>query len=492
MASFDKYSNYNEKTSFSSVVFGAEKPVLETELNEMQQIISTKLNRVIRTLGYGIYANSTDSITFNASTMTLTVKDVFIIDRNGFIAYLDSASVVMSAENSIAYFKMQESEATSSTSLKNYGNTNGASLTNPIKDTRVGVETSRRKVITYTLISGSSFPTSTSTERYISVGSYNAETSEFVFEAFGPKDINIKNSITMGRRPNTVVGARSTALGYNSTVTNTNSFASGYGNTVNGAQSASFGSLNTCTGDSSFVAGYNNLAKNYQFVIGHSVEDSLITDADKSGTVGTSFVIGNGYASSKSNAFRIQYDGSVYAKSAYNATGADYAEYAEWADGNPNNEDRRGYFVTFDEEKPNMIRKAKADDVSILGVVSGNPCIIGNADECWLGKNLFDEFNSPIYEDVEEIIEGETIISKQYKVNPDYDPTQKYTPRSERPEWSAIGWIGVLPVRDNGACTIGSYCTWGDDGFAVPAEPSRFNYRVLERVNEDIIKIALK
>ena len=149
-----------------------------------------------------------------------------------------------------------------------------------------------------------------------------------------------------------------------------------------------------------------------------------------------------------------------------------------------------------------MIRKAKATDIDILGVTSGNPCIIGNSDECWLGKNLFDAFNSPIYEEVYETIEVEnsetgeieTDVIKvlQHKLNPDYDPTQTYIHRSERPEWSAVGWIGVLPVREDGTCEVGGYCTWTDRGFATKAEPSRFNYKVIERVSEGIVKIALK
>ena len=38
MASFDKYTNYQNNAGISGVVFGAEKAVLEVELNEMQEI----------------------------------------------------------------------------------------------------------------------------------------------------------------------------------------------------------------------------------------------------------------------------------------------------------------------------------------------------------------------------------------------------------------------------------------------------------------------
>ncbi len=34
-------------------------------------------------------------------------------------------------------------------------------------------------------------------------------------------------------------------------------------------------------------------------------------------------------------------------KGAFNTSGADYAEYFEWLDGNPEAEDRRGYFCSY-------------------------------------------------------------------------------------------------------------------------------------------------
>ncbi len=62
--------------------------------------------------------------------------------------------------------------------------------------------------------------------------------------------------------------------------------------------------------------------------------------------------------------------------------GADYAEYFEWEDGNPNNEDRVGHFITLNGDR---IHIATPGDY-ILGIVPGQPCIIGNADEDWVGR----------------------------------------------------------------------------------------------------------
>lgn len=253
----------------------------------------------------------------------------------------------------------------------------------------------------------------------------------------------------------------------------------------------------------SFAAGYYVEALKNQVAAGHYNDTSLATDNKTSGasTTGSAFVIGNGTSSSKSNAFRVRGDGVTYAKGAYNATGADYAEFSEWADGNTNDEDRRGYFVTFDEEKPNMIRKADAGDY-ILGIVSGNPCIIGNSDEDWIGRYVFDEFGTIQYEEVEEEEEyidketGEkktrTVTITKYKENPDYDPEREYVQRENRKEWSAVGWIGVLSVRDDNTCQPGGYCKVSDGGIATTSERGKDTYKVLERVTDNVIKVVLK
>ena len=55
MASFDVYSNYKDNAGVSGVVFGAEKPVLEVEVNEVQEIQKTMLRRAIKNImGDGI------------------------------------------------------------------------------------------------------------------------------------------------------------------------------------------------------------------------------------------------------------------------------------------------------------------------------------------------------------------------------------------------------------------------------------------------------
>lgn len=243
---------------------------------------------------------------------------------------------------------------------------------------------------------------------------------------------------------------------------------------------------------------------------------------DFSGT-NTIFVIGNGNKNgseiNRSNAFRVTYDGATYGLSAFNTSGADYAEYFEWQDTNPEAEDRVGFFVTLQGDK---ICLAQAGDY-LLGIVSANPCIIGNADEDWLGRWEHDDFGRFIQIDVEtpvtelrhkevplldengeptgevrfeteEVATGEVIHGWDYKQNPDYDSSQQYIERKDRPEWAAVGMLGVLAVRDDGSCQVDGFCQCADSGIATAAEkyiPGQ-TYRVIARVTENIVKVVFR
>lgn len=78
-------------------------------------------------------------------------------------------------------------------------------------------------------------------------------------------------------------------------------------------------------------------------------------------------------------------------------SGADYAEYFEWLDKNSLNEDRVGYFVSLSGE---VIEKG---NYNLLGVVSSNPAIIGDASSLtWNNMWLKDDFGR--YEILEHFV----------------------------------------------------------------------------------------
>lgn len=282
------------------------------------------------------------------------------------------------------------------------------------------------------------------------------------------------------------------AEGFGAVASGEGSHSEGGATVASGQFSHAEGGNTTASGIASHAEGCYTTALNYQHAQGHYNDTSKAAAYTISGTsAGTAFVIGNGTSATKSNAFRVTGLGQVIGKSAYQSTGADYAEFFEWADQNLNNEDRVGYFVTFDNGR--YIRKAREGDY-ILGVVSGNPCVLGNNDECWLGQYEMDEWGRFVYEDVEEIDKetGETQKYSFYKVNPNYDKDREYTHRQDRSEWDAIGLMGVLSVRDDGTCEIDGYCKCTDEGVATATERGFDTYRVIERVNENIVKVVLK
>lgn len=339
--------------------------------------------------------------------------------------------------------------------------------------------------------------------------------------------------VSIGRKSDTELGNRSIAMGCNATASNAYavaignqakatgiasvaighlpqasnyySFATGSNTISSGESSTAMGASTTASGSWSTAMGCHTTALDYQVSMGwynHQANAAANTSQYGTGS-GTAFVIGNGTSSSNSNAFRVDYNGKPYGKSAYTTSGCDYAEYFEWLDFNPDNEDRRGYFVTLDGEK---IKIAEPGDY-ILGIISGHPAVIGNGDEDWMGRYILDDFGEFIYEDFEyeaeepeEVVDEETgeVITqikkvkrtcKKYKENPDYDPSITYIQREDRPEWDAVGMVGVLSVRDDGTCQINGYCKVAEGGTATASDSG---YRVVKRVNESIVRVIFK
>lgn len=295
------------------------------------------------------------------------------------------------------------------------------------------------------------------------------------------------------------------AEGSSTTASGNTSHAEGGYTVASGDRSHAEGFHTIASSESSHAEGVYTTALYNQHAQGHynNTTTASATSSYSGTSTGTAFVIGNGTSAAGSNAFRVTYNGETYAKAAYNSTGADYAEFFEWLDGNPETEDRRGCFVTLDGDK---IKIANHDDY-ILGIISGQPSVIGNADEDWMGRYILDEFGSFITEEFEyeektheTVIEEETnepkVVEKvvlktgtKYKENPDYDNTRAYTQRQDRPEWDAVGMLGVLHVRDDGTCKVNGYCAVSDGGIATAAETG---YRVIKRVNENVVKIIFR
>lgn len=232
------------------------------------------------------------------------------------------------------------------------------------------------------------------------------------------------------------------------------------------------------------IGAYNNVDRDKSIVLGYGGQTR-----DTGNGHYTSFAVGYGAYNNeiaevnKNNIFEVDTAGMVYANGA-SINGGDYAEYFEWEDKNLSEEDRIGLVVTLDNGK---IRPAQENE-TILGIISGTASVIGDAaEQHWQGKYLTDEFGRIQY----EMIEENGAFVKQPKINPEYDPTQIYVPRSQRPEWAVVGLLGKIYTRDDGTCVSGCYAKVSENGILTYSiEPT--NIQVLKRTNNNIVKVLLK
>lgn len=319
----------------------------------------------------------------------------------------------------------------------------------------------------------------------------------------------------------TASGVTAFASGCSTIASGQSSFAGGSGSTASGHISFAIGSDTTASGIYSFSEGNNTIATDFcchasgsntkasnwcSHAMGH-FNAVMTTGGTLYNKVGTAFAIGNGTnENARSNAFSVQFSGITKAANTITAsTTADYAEFFEWLDENPNAEDRVGYFVTLDGNK---IKIAEADDDYILGVISGAPFVLGNGDcDVWNGMYLRDEFRRLKEEPAPKMIRVKNKETKKYEsqivegeyegtrfvLNPNYDSSQEYKSRFDRPEWAAVGMLGVLPVRHDGTAQVNGYVTVGANGIATACEKTAENaYRVIKENSDSVVEIIFR
>lgn len=137
-----KLSNYNPQANFTGVSFQGERPLLESELNELQDIQRGKLLKSIaKAVGDGISANS--SLTINGGKVYLTNATVFV---NGRVIEVTNLVCGVQAGDTV-YFTVWDEEVNASSTLKTGGNEQETTtVKNQIKDSRYPFETATRTV----------------------------------------------------------------------------------------------------------------------------------------------------------------------------------------------------------------------------------------------------------------------------------------------------------------------------------------------------------
>ncbi len=178
-------------------------------------------------------------------------------------------------------------------------------------------------------------------------------------------------------------------------------------------------------------------------------------------------------------------EGITVQKGSFASYGADYAEHWEWEDGNVNNEDRVGLFVTFTGNKIRLSQSG--DNLHKVAIVSASPAVVGDDDgKEWKYKYLTDVYGRFLYE---EVTDSKGRKCQNRIISPEFDETLEYVKRSKRPEWDYIGTHGKLVVRDDGTCQPDSFCVPTDGGIATASEDG---FYVMERLDDNHIRIYIR
>lgn len=355
------------------------------------------------------------------------------------------------------------------------------------------------------------------------IASINGITSQYSSIIGGQLNTALtSNSIVLGGTNNYLKNSKTNGIlgGSNNTIKEC------YSSTIVGAGNSIIngGSIYTSTADYSFIGGgqSNSITGNSSAILAGSnnlvAHNYAVAMGGGSKTRGNlQLVIGNQptlTANVANNRIRLDaVAGSGVATAGFAVGVADFAEYFEWQDGNINNENRLGYFVSL------IDGKVKIGNTNIIGIVSSAPGFLGDAAElAWGNMYSKDEWNREIFitytkyswiNDNKEVVIFEdesgrkmtqfpnpgyplglnyngdvpssatTSTFKTPKMNPDYDPNSDYIPRSERKEWIPIGLLGKLHVR-TAEPIIGKSIDVNSNGMAINGT----KYMVLNKVRE--------
>lgn len=156
--SFDKHSNFNKLANFSEVKFGENMPVLEVELNEMQQIQNEARADIIRdtmpsgfvTLGeidYDYCKNNSNQIKLKSESIAYVNGYRITIPKDTIIEIGESD--VDKEREDLVFLEVWKEAVNDIDTLTEYGGENNSVINNPIKDERYPIATSQRVQLKY-------------------------------------------------------------------------------------------------------------------------------------------------------------------------------------------------------------------------------------------------------------------------------------------------------------------------------------------------------
>lgn len=150
MADFSLISNFNPQANFKSVRIGADAPVLEVELNELQDIAEHRTKDLISTY-FGDGLNGQQNFTYDPTTKNLHISGGRAIVNGNTVQITDLR--VKADEGEQIYLKVWEQTVTYADPIHYLGNRQETRLVpNTILDERIGTETSQRIQVQYDLV----------------------------------------------------------------------------------------------------------------------------------------------------------------------------------------------------------------------------------------------------------------------------------------------------------------------------------------------------
>lgn len=147
MSDFSRYTNYKSDAGVSGVVFGAQSTILEVELNELQEISKNMLRDFIKNVAKdGITDRS--KMVYADGTFKVEEGCAFAVD--GILINCSGLSLEATNGDNI-YLQVWEETVDYTAEFHKDGNEQAETVDNWAKDDRSDVETSRRKVVRYTV-----------------------------------------------------------------------------------------------------------------------------------------------------------------------------------------------------------------------------------------------------------------------------------------------------------------------------------------------------
>lgn len=158
MAIFEQVSNFNRKSNYSGVQFGADAPLLETELNELQDIQNEARAEIVReTIHSGFTKLPTVSSTYKGANRIKLEGDgtAFV---NGWEVKIPDGTIIpleapptFGTRDDLVFLEVWKESVTGTDDIHEWGNEEAELITNNITDIRIGSETSRRMQLKWRL-----------------------------------------------------------------------------------------------------------------------------------------------------------------------------------------------------------------------------------------------------------------------------------------------------------------------------------------------------